>query len=317
MAELKATASSDASEELLCHLEKYGYKGRVVSVRHIHDLQEEIERNYSQGLLDKEFYQERLSKFVFQIPDDLPDAKSLIVVAVPRSQSQATFMLNGESRALILPPTYVAYEETRKQMEHLLAKILATKGYRVARVALPLKLLAVHSGLGAYGRNNVCYVTGMGSFLQLMAVYSDLPCQKDNWQEKQMMESCPNCYACQRNCPTNAISSDRFLLHAERCIVFHNEKKGNIPFPAWMNPSWHNCLIGCMHCQRVCPQNKSFLTWIDEKEEFSEEETALLLKGVPCDRLPSATIGKLEHLDLLEDIDILSRNLSVFFKKQA
>jgi epoxyqueuosine reductase len=225
------------------------------------------------------------------------------------------FKWNGKSRALILPPTYIGYEETRKQMENFLAGILATRGYKLARTALPLKLLAVRSGLGWYGRNNICYVPGMGSFLQLVAVYSDLPCHKDNWQEAMMMESCQNCHACRQSCPTGAIPSDRFLLRAERCIVFHNEKKGDIPFPAWINPSWHKCLIGCMHCQKACPQNKSFLQWIEGKEEFSEEETELLLKGAPRDQLPAATMKKLKHLDLLEDVDILPRNLSVFFKR--
>lgn len=302
-------------DELLLHLAERGYQGRVVSIQRLRELQEEIEERYRQDLFDKEFYQERLASFDFQIPDSLPEAMSLIVVAVPRPQSQAVFTWNGKSRELILPPTYVAYEETRKRVEDLLAGILDPKGYRIARTKLPLKLLAVRSELGWYGRNNICYVPGMGSFLQLVAVYSDLPCEKDDWREAQMMESCQNCHACRQHCPTGAIPSDRFLLRAERCIVFHNEKPGDIPFPAWMNSSWHNCVVGCLHCQNVCPQNKDFLQWIEGKEEFSEEETALLLEGVPRDHLPAATVRKLEQLDLIGYLDSLRRNLGVFFKK--
>lgn len=302
-------------DELLLHLAERGYQGRVVSIQRLRELQEEIEERYRQDLFDKEFYQERLASFDFQIPDSLPEAMSLIVVAVPRPQSQAVFTWNGKSRELILPPTYVAYEETRKRVEDLLAGILDPKGYRIARTKLPLKLLAVRSELGWYGRNNICYVPGMGSFLQLVAVYSDLPCEKDDWREAQMMESCQNCHACRQHCPTGAIPSDRFLLRAERCIVFHNEKPGDIPFPAWMNSSWHNCVVGCLHCQNVCPQNKDFLQWIEGKEEFSEEETALLLEGVPRDDLPAATVRKLEQLDLIGYLDSLRRNLGVFFKK--
>jgi len=302
-------------EELLLHLAERSYQGRVVSIQRLRELQEEIEGRYRQGLFDKEFYQERLAWFDFRIPSSLPEAMSLIVVAVPRPQSQAVFTWNGKSRALILPPTYVAYEETRKRVEDLLAGILDPKGYRIARTKLPLKLLAVRSELGWYGRNNICYVPGMGSFLQIVAVYSDLPCQKDDWREAQMMESCQNCHACRQHCPTGAIPSDRFLLRAERCIVFHNEKPGDIPFPAWMNSSWHNCVVGCLHCQNVCPQNKDFLQWIEGKEEFSEEETALLLEGVPRDHLPAATVRKLEQLDLIGYLDSLRRNLGVFFRK--
>jgi epoxyqueuosine reductase len=312
LARTEAATLSDATqttEELLLHLAEHGCKGRIVSIEHLRDLQEEIEGWYRQGLFDKEFYQERLAWFDFRLPDNLREAKSLIVIAVPRPQSQAVFTRNGKSRALIIPPTYVANEKTKRRMGRLLAGILATKGYRMARTALPLKLLAVRSGLGAYGRNNICYVPSMGSFLQLVAFYSDLPCQKDNWQEAQMMKSC-------QNCPTGAIASDRFLLHAERCISFHNEKRGDIPFPAWMDPSSHNCLVGCLHCQRACPQNRKFLRWIEEKEEFSQGETVLLLEGVPRDQLPATTMRKLDHLDLLEDTDTLPRNLGVFFGKQ-
>ena len=299
-------------EKLLLHLTERGYQGRIASIQRLRDLQGEIEGRRRQGLFDKEFYLERLAWFDFQIPDSLPEATSLIVVAVPRPQSQAVFTWNGESQTLILPPTYVAYEETRKRVEDLLAGILDPKGYRIARAKLPLKLLAVRSGLGSYGRNNICYVPGMGSFLQLVAVYSDLPCRKDSWREVQMMKRCQNCHACLLKCPTGAIPPDRFLLRAERCIVFHNEKKGNIPFPAWMDPSWHNCLVGCLHCQKICPENKDFLQWVEGREEFSEKETALLLQGVALDQLSAATIRKLKKLDLIENLDSLPRNLGVF-----
>jgi epoxyqueuosine reductase len=97
--------------------------------------------------------------------------------------------------------------------------------------------------------------------------------------------------------------------------VFHNEKKGDVPFPSWVNPSWHNCLYGCFHCQRVCPENRNFLQWIGEREEFSEEETALLLKGVSCADLSAATLRKLERLDLVDSLDSFPRNLGVFFEE--
>ena len=302
-------------DEILLKLGECGYQGRIVSIQRLCDLQEEIQRRHKLSLFDEDFYQERLAWFDFRIPDSLPKATSLIVVAVPRPQSQAIFTWNGESRSLMLPPTYVAYEETRKMVEDLLGEILNTSGYRVERTKLPLKLLAVRSGLGLYGRNNICYVSGMGSFLQLVAVYSDLPCKKDNWQEVRMMERCQDCHACRLNCPSGAIPSDRFLLRAERCIVFYNEKEGDVPFPDWMDPSWHNCVVGCFHCQRVCPENRDFMQWIEGKEEFSQEETALLLEGVSLDKLPASTIRKLKKLDLIEYLDSLPRNLSVFFGK--
>jgi epoxyqueuosine reductase len=308
-------AINQTTEVLFLDLARRGYKGRIVSVQHLQDLQEEIEGYRRRGLFDEEVYRRYLSCFEFKVPESLPGAKSMIIIAVPSPQSQAIFKWNGESRALIIPPTYVRYSETRIMVEGHLREILSPYGYSVASARLPLKLLAVRSGLAQYGKNNISYVPGMGSFLQLAAVFSDLPSQEDNWQDAQVMQRCQSCNACRLKCPTGAIPSDRFLLRAERCIVFHNEKEGNVSFPAWMNPSWHNCLIGCMHCQRVCPVDKDFLGWIEGEEEFSEDETSLILKGIEIDKLPASAVEKLKRLDLIRQYGELPRNLGVFFKK--
>lgn len=310
-------------EELFSQLTEWGYKGRIVSIQHLGDLQEEIKGHYRQGLFDEEFYQEWLTRFAFSPPASLPEARSMIVVAVPQPQRRVTFTWacpeqsrrDGEPVRFIIPPTYFE-QETENRVRELLARVLEPGGYRVAEAVLPKKLLAVRSGLAAYGKNNISYVPGMGSFHGLVAVYSDLPAQEDNWREPQMMESCRNCSACLRHCPVGAITSERFLLRAERCITFHNEKPGDVPFPAWIDPSWHNCLIGCLHCQRVCPQNREFLHWVKERVEFSQEETALLLQGVALNQLPPATAKKLEQSDVVELLDVLPRNLGALLNNR-
>jgi len=303
------------ANELPNRLKDLGYQVRAISIHHLQLLQEQIQGQHDQGLLDNQFYQDRLAWLRFQIPETLPKAESLIVVAVPRPQTQAIFTWNGQRRPLIIPPTYTAYKDITEKVQNLLARILGEKGYMSTGTELPLKLLAARSGLGQYGRNNLCYVSGMGSFLQLVAVYSDMPCQEDDWQEATMLHNCEKCELCRRACPTGAIPSDRFLLRAERCITYHNEKKGDVPFPSWIDASWHNCLEGCMRCQRACPVDKKFIGWIGEEEEFSEEETHLLLDGTSRDKLPEETLRKLTHLDILDDLDILPRNLGVFFKR--
>jgi len=302
-------------DNLFVRLKERGFQARIVSAFHLHQLQKEIESLRSHAVLDSQFYENRLAWFNFQIPDDLPKAQSLIVVAVPRPQTRAIFIWNGQRHPLILPPTYTGYDDITKQVGDFVAGILDENGFKATETAIPLKLLAVRSGLGQYGRNNICYVPGMGSFLQLVAVYSDMPCKDDSWQETMMMKSCEECELCRRACPTGAISSDRFLLRAERCISYHNEKKGDVPFPKWIDDAWHNCIVGCMRCQRVCPQNREFIQWIGEEEEFSEKETALLLQGVSQDKLPATTLGKLERLDLVDYLNCLPRNLAVFFNK--
>jgi epoxyqueuosine reductase len=301
--------------ELVRQLEERGYKAHIASIQHLHKLQEGVEGYYKQGLIDAELYREYLTSFTFSIPNSFPDARSLIIVAVPQPQIRVTFTWNGNPIPVIVPPTYLHSKRTDKQVEDLLGEILGRHGYRVTQARLPQKLLAVHSGLGAYGKNNICYVDGMGSFHRPVAFSSNFPCQEDHWQELQMMEACQRCSACLRKCPTGAITQERFLLHAERCITFRNEKPGDVPFPEWIDPSWHNCLVGCLDCQTICPQNRDVLQWIDEGAEFSQEETALFLEGVSLDQLPAATVKKLQHFDMVEYLDLFPRNLHVFFER--
>lgn len=297
------------TEELISQLEERGYQGRIVSIDHVGELRQEIEGRREQGLFDEEFYRNWLTRFVFEPPESLPEAKSLIVVSVPQPAHRIVFTWNGESRPFLIPPTYVGYNDTKRHVEKLLAEAVEPQRHGVERAKLPEKLLAVRSGLAAYGRNNISYVPGMGSFQEPVAFFSDLPCGDDTWQEARMMEACENCTACLRSCPTGAIASDRFLLHAERCITFHNEQPGDVAFPEWMDPKWHNSLVGCMLCQKVCPQNKEFVNWVEDGPQFSEEETALVLKGVPLDQLPAETAAKWKDLGLDEDYDIYPRNL--------
>ena len=303
------------AQELLLHLVKQGYQGRIVSLEHLSELRNEIKKIYDEGLFDEEFFRLRLTFFDFKVPETLPDAKSIVVVAVPRPQAHATFTFTGKVKTLILPPTYVAYQRTTNRVREILTGVFKEKGFRIAGTKLPLKMLAVRSGLAEYGLNNITYVSGMGSFFQLVAFYSDHPCCEDSWREMQMMKLCEKCHACRRACPTAAISSDRFLLHAERCISYRNERKGHVPFPSWIDQSWHNCLYGCFYCQRACPVDKPFLNWVGEKEEFTQEETELLLRGDFSNGLPSLTLEKLKRLDLADadSLDNLPRNLRVFF----
>ncbi len=304
-------------QEVLTRLEEEGCRGRVVGVEHLRDLEVELEERRRQDLIDEDLYQEYLAGFGFNLPEDLPRAESLILVAMPQPQIQVVFTWKGKTLPLIVPPTYLHARESDKRVEDLLTEILAVAGYRVAGAALPKKALAVHSGMGAYGRNNICYVSGMGSLFRLVAFYSDLPGEEDDWRELSAMEACQKCSACLRICPTGAITDERFLIRAERCLTFLNEKPGDVPFPNWVDPSWHDYLVGCLHCQRACPENRDFLRWMEEGDELSEEETALLLEGVALDRLPAATVVKLEKLDLLSLLEVLPRNLGVLLNKRS
>ena len=286
-------------------LAKIGYQCKIISSEHIHDLQLEIESQYRQGLFDEEFYTAELAGFDFKIADHLAGSKSLIIVAAPQPQVRVTFNRQGESYRCIIPPTY-SYE-TDRQIQDLLEHQLKPAGFQVKKANLPWKLLGVHSGLAQYGKNNITYVNGMGSYHRLVAFISDLPGSEDQWQALQVLERCENCKACMKACPTKAITADRFLLKGERCLTFHNERRGE--FPQWIKPSWHNCLVGCLYCQKACPVNKDIPKSIEEGPVFSENETAVILLGTPKNEVPRNVIQNLKNLDMIEYLPVLGRNL--------
>jgi epoxyqueuosine reductase len=288
-------------------------KFRVVSTSHLPELRREIKNRRDGGQFDREFFQRYLSGFRFTPPEDF-EAKSLVVVAMPRPPTKATFHWNGRERSFLQPPVYTAYDEKRLHVERVVAEALAKEGYRIASPLLPLKLLATRSGLAEYGRNNIAYVQSMGSFMWLTAVYSDMSCESDNWQAPKVMERCKDCDLCRGACPTGAICSDRFLLHAEKCLTYHNRKEGAVPFPEWIKPEWHNCIVGCIRCQAACPENRPFLKMIGETVEFTEEETRLLLEAVPPEQLPTETAAKMKLLKLTDYYEQFPRNLAVLLQ---
>lgn len=290
-------------------LEAHGCKVRIVSLMHISDLRNDIEAAYLRGLFDEGFYQKELVHFEFTQPASFPDAKSLIVVAAPQSHVRVIFNLNGKSFPCIIPSNYS--HKTDERVKDILESALKPIKNRLVKAKLPLKALAVHSGLARYGRNNITYVEGMGSYHRLVAFYSPLSADEDQWEELKFMEQCETCVACQKICPTDAIPLDRFLLRAERCLSFFNEHLEE--FPSWVDPSWHNCLVGCLLCQKVCPVDRECEIRTVDGPSFSAEETQLLLKGIPEKKLPKKTLEKLEELDMKEYSSILGRNLRALF----
>jgi epoxyqueuosine reductase len=119
--------------------------------------------------------------------------------------------------------------------------------------------------------------------------------------------------ACVRTCPTGAIPEDRFLLRAERCLTYLNEKEAGVPFPEFVTSDAHNALVGCMRCQKICPYDKKVADWTVLRGELSLEETTLLLEGRREGKDVEALEEKLKGMGL--DLTIFPRNLSVLLAK--
>ncbi|MHA1234764.1 MAG: 4Fe-4S double cluster binding domain-containing protein [Promethearchaeota archaeon] len=297
-------------------LDSKGYKGTIITAKRIPDLQNAVKKFYEEKLLDPEFYNEYKKYFEFEPETDFGEVKSLFMIAMPQPQCEIVFTWKNKEVPLKIPPTYLHGRALINQAKAFLTDLLKPSGYSVEFARLPQKTLAICAGLAEYGRNNITYIRGMGSFHRLFTFYSDFPYEQDDWQELRMMDICKECSACVLKCPTGAIPKDRFLLRAERCLTFHNEHPVDIPFPDWIDPSWHNCLVGCLHCQIVCPANEKVINWNELGPSFSEEETKLLLKGTIVENLPEETRSKVEEHGLGYHLSVYPRNLGVLLDRE-
>ncbi|MGC9530419.1 MAG: 4Fe-4S double cluster binding domain-containing protein [Candidatus Bipolaricaulaceae bacterium] len=207
------------------------------------------------------------------------------------------------------PPTYLRDQEIDAHVAGVATALLRPTGHQATLATVPKKLLAVRAGLASYGRNNLAYVPGLGSFHGLVALLIDAPPADDPWRAPAVLQQCAGCSCCREACPTGAIERGRFLVPAERCLTFWNEKPGSEPFPAWIEPAWHTSLVGCLHCQLVCPANRQAAQWA-EGPAFTAEETARLLAGSALGDLPAPTQRKLTASGLARLLDVIPRNLA-------
>jgi len=293
------------SEDILGLLRERGYEARSMSVSHLEEVKEDVEGLYRQGLLSEELYKEYLFRFKYFVPVAFPEARSVIVVSVPQPTCEVTFHWKGRKVRTIVPPTYARAVDVDMEIMDLLERGDGD-GIQLMRAILPHKTLAARTGLAEYGRNNITYVPRYGSFHRLTSFFTDRE-MPDDWQDRKVMDRCAECGACVKACPTNAIGDDRFLLHAERCLTFHNEMPNEREFPEYVLEGMHNAVVGCMICQKVCPVNSQVRNWMVHCTEFSEEDTAYLLAGDFSGPKAKWMTSRLEPLGL--ELQLFPRNL--------
>ncbi len=262
---------------------KIPYQFRTMSVQHFPELQEDIDRLHrSDQLSHNPTFQSYIEDFSFHLSPTFPDAKFLIIVAIKTPPARIDCFYNNQVHSLRIPPQYYDDGIEKTEIETLIrTEILPTTSARLEEVTnLHLKLLAVRSGLGRYGRNNICYIDGFGSFHTLYAFFTDAQFAQDHWTQIQLAKSCEKCHLCQQLCPTHAISDDHFVLNVDRCVTLYNEIAGE--FPEWMPAKAHNTLMGCLRCQEKCPMNQIGMKDFVSLESLTAFETeAILAENIP------------------------------------
>lgn len=301
---------NDVTTRLVGHMHARGYQLSFGALAQLPELQRDLETVIAREHIDADFVRERLAHFNFAPEGTGFTPVSFILVAAHQPQQMAVFHRDGKDYRCLIPPTYA--DNTDTAIEELLRQIIGQQGFSAEPAAIPLKLAAVRTGLARYGKNNLTYCDGLGSYFRLKAFVSDLPVDGMPFQALEMMPQCEGCTACLKACPTGAIGVDQFPIRAERCLTYFNERPD--PFPAWVDSSWHRCLIGCMMCQSVCPLNKDIAVQPVIRVHFSETETSNLLETREDYDISRPVREKLEKLSLWEDWRLVARNLKVFIQ---
>jgi epoxyqueuosine reductase len=298
-----------------------GFQFRTVALGHLAEVKGAFEKLDAEGRVSRQkTIQGYLKDLQYLAPKEMRNARSLIVVSTPWQLRSLGFRWNGSEHTLLIPGSYFYYENEafREPLRSQVARqVVGDRGAHLVFANPPLKTLAVRSGLAEYGKNNITYVDGYGSFHVLWAFFSDAVLE-DQWTRPyRTMRICEGCSICIRGCPTKVIRETDFVVEAGRCITTYNEMKK--PIPDWVDVKAHNALIGCLKCQLDCPANRDLNQSYEHIADFSEAETAFLLSERHDARLEAGISEKLKGLGdwYAKDVKYLSRNVRLALANSA
>jgi len=259
-------------------------------------------------------YQEHIvnSMYNYQLPAVDFTIRSICVIATPIwARQNLSFAFKEQECVFPMPGGRINPDESPKG---LMAQFAAEGTRAVPAENLPQKRLAVASGLAVYGRNNIAYVEGMGSYFLIETFYTNQLCD-DPWREVTSLDGCAACNECVRACPTQTILADRFLIDNERCLTAMNQGAEPKSFPEWVDPYAHNCIHNCLTCQSVCPKKEPYQENIAPLVSFDETETRMLICAIPYEWMGNQMRQKVDQLELKPYLAALPRNLKALLRQ--
>lgn len=183
----------------------------------------------------------------------MPGARSVVCVAqsyfveetppAPSDRGEISNYARGEDYHVVL----------KDRLRELVREIEGMGGRARACVdtsAVLEKSWAERAGVGWRGKNTLLIREGIGSYVFLGEVVTDLELAPDS----PARDMCGPCERCISACPTGAIVAP-YVLDSRRCISYLTiEHRGAIPRE--LRPAIGNRVFGCDDCQAACPWNR-------------------------------------------------------------
>ena len=284
----------------------------IAPMRMLEDARADITKLAAENALN-DYQKLIMQRYVFDVPDVGFTPKSVVIAAWRKRLYRAVFRHGGKEAACFVEGDENSRPPSVGGMQYVM-DIFAAAGFKAEQPPglLPLKLLAVGSGLCEYGRNNIAYCGDWGSFVRLGHCVSDIEPEDYAWRSAFNMAACEKCGNCIKNCSTGAILPHRFLIDNEVCLTRINNRDG-APLPGHVPPTIHHALYGCYRCQEICPANTAHFADVDEII-FDEAETAAMLNADSFLDCPEGIRKKLWHYDTGAKYECIPRNLRLLLE---
>jgi epoxyqueuosine reductase len=203
----------------------------------------------------------------------LPSARSILVAALPYQPEAGC----GELKR----SRYAAGKDYHRLLRGRLAQLgkalakNAGKSWRsraaVDSAPLNERTLAHLAGLGWIGRNGLLISPRSGSYRLLGFLLTEAPLAPA--PAGLGADRCGRCHACERRCPTGALTKRRIL--SERCISYLTiEHRGVIPRA--LSERFAGQWFGCDVCQEACPWNRFAQDAGDSRLKGADDDAELL-----------------------------------------
>lgn len=283
-----------------------GYKGKFTNVAHIEDLKNDIFSLKAQGRLNDKIYDDYL-QFDFESHKEF---KSIAIIAMKLPVVKVAVEKDNQMKEVMIPSAYYSGGKV-ETFDRDIELFFHENKVNYRPIHLPCKLLVARTGLGDYGRNNIAYIDGFGSYFRTRAFLTDIELREDNWHEVKQNPKCHSCTICINSCPNQLISKGDYLIDAGKCLTFPNEISGD--FPSWVKPAWHNALVGCMKCQDNCPNNIEHHKDIQVISTLTKEHVSDIFQNTNFNELQIDTKDTIRAFEFDDYYDVFKRNLEAVY----